>query len=87
MGGGPDASDSAFEPKLLRSPASAGRVKGKPVQAWKYYSVEGGRLTRLRRECPRCGAGVFMAQHADRLYCGRCGHTIWLRQQGGRGRR
>ncbi|MGC8556265.1 MAG: 30S ribosomal protein S27ae [Conexivisphaera sp.] len=52
-------------------------MKGKQVQVWKYYRVEGGTLTRLRRECPRCGAGVFMAQHADRLYCGRCGHTIW----------
>merc|ERR1712002_944084 len=31
-------------------------------------------ITRLRRECPSesCGAGVFMAQHFDRQYCGKC---------------
>ncbi len=55
-------------------------MRGKQVQVWKYYKVEGNSLVRLRRECPRCGPGVFMAQHADRLYCGRCGHTIWLSQ-------
>merc|ERR1712226_489220 len=41
----------------------------------KYYKVdENGKITRLRRECPSesCGAGVFMAQHFDRQYCGKC---------------
>ncbi|KAI9096564.1 ubiquitin/40s ribosomal protein S27a fusion [Phlyctochytrium arcticum] len=43
----------------------------------KYYKVEDGKITRLRRECPSesCGAGVFMATHHDRLYCGKCGLT------------
>jgi len=41
----------------------------------KYYKVdENGKITRLRRECPGkdCGAGVFMASHFDRQYCGKC---------------
>jgi len=41
----------------------------------KYYKVdENGKITRLRRECPNkdCGAGVFMAGHFDRQYCGKC---------------
>ena len=43
----------------------------------KYYKVdESGKVTRLRRECPACGAGVFMAKHADRNTCGRCGNTF-----------
>jgi len=35
---------------------------------------ENGKITRLRRECPNeeCGAGVFMASHFDRQYCGKC---------------
>eukprot|EP01090_Pellita_catalonica_P005406 TRINITY_DN153_c0_g1_i13.p1 TRINITY_DN153_c0_g1~~TRINITY_DN153_c0_g1_i13.p1 ORF type:complete len:196 (-),score=49.15 TRINITY_DN153_c0_g1_i13:77-664(-) len=44
----------------------------------KYYKVnENGKITRLRRECPavECGAGVFMAKHFDRQYCGKCGLT------------
>ena len=43
----------------------------------KLYKVdEDGKVTRLRRECPACGAGVFMAKHADRNTCGRCGNTF-----------
>ena len=43
----------------------------------KYYKVdESGKVTRLRRECPVCGAGVFMAKHADRNTCGRCGNSF-----------
>uniref|UniRef100_F7AUY9 Ubiquitin-ribosomal protein eS31 fusion protein n=1 Tax=Equus caballus TaxID=9796 RepID=F7AUY9_HORSE len=41
----------------------------------KYYKVdENGKISRLRRECPsdECGAGVFMASHFDRHYCGKC---------------
>lgn len=44
----------------------------------KYYKVDSdGKIQRLRRECPAptCGAGVFMAQHADRQACGKCGLT------------
>ncbi len=50
-------------------------MKGKPVTTWKFYQVEGVTVKRLRRFCPKCGAGVFMAQHKDRYYCGRCGYT------------
>ncbi len=44
----------------------------------KYYRVDdNGKIHRLRRECPseECGAGVFMAAHFDRQYCGKCGLT------------
>ena len=43
----------------------------------KYYKVdESGKVTRLRRECPVCGAGVFMANHHNRNTCGRCGNSF-----------
>lgn len=49
--------------------------KHKPVKLaiLKYYKVDSdGKIKRLRRECPNetCGAGVFMAAHKDRQYCG-----------------
>ncbi|KAI0566975.1 ubiquitin-40s ribosomal protein s31 fusion protein [Gracilaria domingensis] len=43
-----------------------------------YYKIDSdGRIERLRRECPAdvCGAGVFMAKHEDRVYCGKCSLT------------
>ncbi len=36
---------------------------------------EGLKLHRKRRVCPRCGAGVFLAEHKDRYSCGKCGYT------------
>ena len=45
----------------------------------KYYKVDdNGKIQRLRKECPvlpQCGAGVFMATHFDRHYCGKCHAT------------
>jgi small subunit ribosomal protein S27Ae len=44
----------------------------------KYYKVEAsGKITRLKKECPHpeCGSGVFMANHYDRHYCGKCALT------------
>ena len=46
---------------------------------------ENGKITRLRRECSNedCGAGVFMAAHFDRQYCGRCHLTYVFNKPGG----
>ena len=44
----------------------------------KFYKVDdNGKIQRTRKECPQdeCGPGVFMAQHYDRYYCGKCGLT------------
>lgn len=41
----------------------------------KYYEVKGDTLIRKRKWCPKCGEGVFLAEHHDRLACGRCGYT------------
>jgi len=49
----------------------------------KYYKVDdNGKINRLRRECPaeECGAGVFMAAHHDRQYCGKCGLTYVFKE-------
>ncbi len=37
------------------------------------YAVEDGKLVRKNEHCPKCGPGVFLAKHADRSTCGRCG--------------
>lgn len=45
-------------------------MKGREV-----FKVEGGKITRLRRHCPKCGDGVFLAEHKNRISCGKCGYT------------
>lgn len=45
------------------------------------YKVEGDKLTRTRPVCPKCGPGVFMATHKDRVSCGNCGYTEFTDKQ------
>merc|ERR1712177_136805 len=56
------------------------RVKVK-LATLKLYKVDDvGKLERKRKECPQetCGAGIFLSNHKDRQYCGKCGLTIKL---------
>jgi small subunit ribosomal protein S27Ae len=39
------------------------------------YEVSDDKVTRKRRFCPKCGDGVFLAEHKDRSSCGKCGYT------------
>lgn len=41
---------------------------------------DGGKVHRLRKQCPQCGPGTFMATHFDRVYCGKCGTTFLYEQ-------
>jgi len=41
------------------------------------YDVKGEGLFRKKKHCPRCGPGTWLADHKTRLYCGRCGYTIF----------
>jgi len=47
-----------------------------------YYKIEGDKLIRTHRSCPKCGPSVFMAEHYDRFTCGRCKYTIFKRKKG-----
>jgi small subunit ribosomal protein S27Ae len=42
---------------------------------YSHYSVSGSTVKRTKKSCPRCGGGVFLAAHKDRLHCGRCNYT------------
>jgi len=47
----------------------------------KYYKVTDGQVVRIRQMCKVCPTGTFLAEHPDRLYCGRC-HTAYLKVAG-----
>ena len=48
--------------------------------ATKFYKIEGDKLTRTHRTCPKCGVGYFLADHYDRWSCGKCGYTVFKRK-------
>ena len=50
------------------------------TNASNFYKLEGDKLVRTHRTCPKCGTGYFLADHYDRWSCGRCGYTIFKRK-------
>ena len=46
-----------------------------------YYKVEDDKVVRLKQMCKVCPPGTFIAEHEDRLYCGRC-HTVYTKVNG-----
>lgn len=81
----PPPAPAPAAPAAPTEPAEAPKVRKvrkerKPranVQVWKLYKVSGDSVERLKKECPRCGKGYFMAEHKDRLSCGNCGFTTF----------
>ena len=43
----------------------------KPSERWKKYKITGNKIERAKT-CPKCGPGMFLAVHKDRLTCGSC---------------
>jgi len=52
------------------------KPKAHQSQVWKCYNK--GKLK--NKSCPKCGPGVFMAQHKDRMTCGKCGYSEFGRK-------
>lgn len=45
------------------------------------YKVEGDKISKVKPTCPKCGPGVFMATHKDRVSCGKCGYTEFSKKE------
>ncbi|MCH7757548.1 MAG: 30S ribosomal protein S27ae [Thaumarchaeota archaeon] len=52
--------------------------KGSSPNIYKYFKIDGDKLTRLKKNCSRCGRGVYMSEHTDRRTCGKCGLTEFI---------
>ena len=59
----------------------AKKEKGKshPNKVYENYKVEGDKLVRQKKTCPKCGPHVFMSQHSNRTVCGTCHYTEFVR--------
>ena len=54
-----------------KAAAKKKKLKGR----WNLYNVSGGKIERKNKHCPKCGSGVFMAKHANRVVCGNCKYS------------
>ncbi|MGQ9582790.1 MAG: 30S ribosomal protein S27ae [Thermoplasmatota archaeon] len=46
----------------------------------RYYEIVDNKVQRRNQWCPKCGPGVFLAAHRDRVSCGRCGYTEFKKE-------
>ncbi len=44
------------------------------------YEIQGDKLVRKRRNCPKCGEGTFLGRHKNRESCGQCGYTEFTKK-------
>jgi len=63
-------------------PAAAAPKKKAKAPPKKLYAVQGGKLSRTKTECPKCGTGYFMAVHYNRRTCGKCYYTQFTDKDG-----
>ena len=45
------------------------------ISKGKLYEVQGDKAKKKNRICPKCGSGVFLAEHNNRFSCGNCSYT------------
>lgn len=50
------------------------------ISIYKFYKLENNKVEKIKRECPRCGKGIFMADHKDRYSCGKCSYTEFKKE-------
>jgi len=43
----------------------------RPSKRYAKYKIIGDKIER-GKTCPKCGPAIFLADHKDRMYCGRC---------------
>ena len=54
--------------------------KNKPTsKKYSHYVISGDKAVRAKT-CPRCGPGIFLAQHKDRVSCGKCKYTEFIKK-------
>ncbi|MFH1642190.1 MAG: 30S ribosomal protein S27ae [Nanoarchaeota archaeon] len=49
------------------------KIKRKTKKTSIRYKLYDG-IKRKNKFCPKCGEGIFLAQHKDRLVCGKCSY-------------
>jgi small subunit ribosomal protein S27Ae len=45
------------------------------MKKYEFFKIEGNKINRVRKHCPKCGPAVFLGEHKDRFSCGQCGYT------------
>ena len=55
-----------------KKPATKAKKEGKKLSG--LYTLSENSISRKNKFCPKCGPGIFLASHSDRVVCGKCGY-------------
>ncbi|MEK6970352.1 MAG: 30S ribosomal protein S27ae [archaeon] len=66
---------------MAAKPAATKRSNPKKTSKSSLYAITGHDIKRSKRACPKCGPGVFLAQHENRESCGNCGFLEWKKKE------
>ena len=45
---------------------------------WTRYEIKDDKIIR-KKSCPKCGPGIFLAEHSNRFNCGKC-HYVEMKK-------
>lgn len=62
------------------APKSKKGLKG-ARKVYTQYEISGTAIRRKNPVCPKCGAGVCMGVHKNRITCGKCAYTEFKKHQ------
>ncbi len=52
------------------------KPRNKPTsKKYSKYKIEGDKVVRNAKFCPRCGPGIFLLSSNNRVYCGKCHYS------------
>lgn len=71
------AADKGARKPAAKGPAKGTKKKGKSLSS--LYNITGEKAERKNKFCPKCGPGMFLAAHKDRVTCGKCAYTEFKR--------
>ncbi len=66
-------------PAKSKSGGKGGAAKKPGSQLWKLYEIQGDKLVRKNKFSPK-SQGDFMANHSNRLVCGKTGYTEYKKK-------
>ncbi|MBS3116132.1 30S ribosomal protein S27ae [Candidatus Woesearchaeota archaeon] len=62
-----------------KTSSKQGKKSGKTTKLWKLYEIQGDKIVRKNTFSPK-SSGDFMANHKDRLVCGKTGYTEYKKK-------
>jgi small subunit ribosomal protein S27Ae len=65
--------------KIDKSKKDKVKKEGKKLST--LYEISGDSITRKNRTCPKCGPGMFLGKHKNRLVCGSCKYVEFVKKE------